>query len=411
MIRVFRFASTAAGMIVLLVGTIILFVGGGARFSVGLSLTFIEHELGTGRTLFGIAVALFQVVSAGAMFWSGRIADKTDPSKVLAIGVAIAGLGLGATSLISAPWQLVVLYGIVFALGNGIASLIPVGVLINRHYPDRAGLANALALTGMATGQLIMILGLNAVLLGSGWRSVFLWLGLAHIATVPLALALMGRTPAHPPPPKSTAAIASDAETTVSAALRSRRFWLLLALYALCGFEDFFVSTHIVAFAKDQGANALLAGNLLAYMGLTALVGVLVSGWSADRWGPVAPTLASFAIRIALFALVLIDQRPASVAIFALAFGATFLMTAPLTVVFVRDAFGGRNLGALTGLITMVHHICGGLGALLGGALFDSNGSYDAVLWLMLASSVLATGLTVGLGSLRRPAPTNSTVE
>jgi predicted MFS family arabinose efflux permease len=134
-------------------------------------------------------------------------------------------------------------------------------------------------------------------------------------------------------------------------------------------------------------------------MGLTALVGVMISGWSADRWGPVAAALASFVIRAGLFAYVLFDQRPVSVTVFALLFGATFLMTAPLAVVFVRDAFGGGNLGALTGLITMVHHICGGLGALLGAALFDRSGSYDLVLWLMLASSLLAAWLTIGLRS------------
>jgi hypothetical protein len=34
-----------------------------------------------------------------------------------------------------------------------------------------------------------------------------------------------------------------------------------------------------------------------------------------------------------------------------LVFGATVLVTAPLTILFVRDAFGTRSLGALAGLI------------------------------------------------------------
>jgi predicted MFS family arabinose efflux permease len=245
-----------------------------------------------------------------------------------------------------------------------------------------------------------MILGLNAMMLQLGWRSIFLWLGAAHLLVVPLALLLIGRTPPSSAPISIAGGAGSPrADISLRDALATRRLWLLLAVYALCGFEDFFVSTHIVAFARDQGADALLAGNLLAFMGLTALVGVVASGWSADRWGPVAAALASFVIRAGLFAYVLMDQRPLSVTVFALLFGATFLMTAPLAVVFVRDAFGGGNLGALTGLITMVHHICGGLGALLGAALFDSRGSYDLVLWLMLASSLLAAWLTIGLRS------------
>jgi predicted MFS family arabinose efflux permease len=104
---------------------------------------------------------------------------------------------------------------------------------------------------------------------------------------------------------------------------------------------------------------------------------------------------------VAVFALILIDQSPISVAAFGLIFGTTFLVTAPLVVVFVRDHFGTRHLGALTGLITMVHHICGGIGAYAGAALFDASGNYDVAFVAMLAISFLALILTLGL----RPAP------
>ena len=91
----------------------------------------------------------------------------------------------------------------------------------------------------------------------------------------------------------------------------------------------------------------------------------------------------------------LVDQSPLSIAVFALVFGFTFLMTAPLLVIFVRDAFGTANLGAITGLIVMIHHMCGGLGAWLGAAIFDASGGYDAAFVVMLASSILAGLLTV----------------
>jgi predicted MFS family arabinose efflux permease len=83
-------------------------------------------------------------------------------------------------------------------------------------------------------------------------------------------------------------------------------------------------------------------------------------------------------------------------------FGVTFLVTAPLTVVFVAESFGTRNLGGLTGLITMVHHICGGLGAYIGAAVFDATGTYNAAFVFMLVISALAVVLTLMLQ--RRPA-------
>ena len=93
----------------------------------------------------------------------------------------------------------------------------------------------------------------------------------------------------------------------------------------------------------------------------------------------------------------MVDQSAVSVAIFALVFGVTFLVTAPLTILFVSENFGTRHLGSLTGLITLVHHMCGGAGAYLGSAVFDSTGSYDVIFPIMLGSSVLALILVLPL--------------
>ena len=139
-------------------------------------------------------------------------------------------------------------------------------------------------------------------------------------------------------------------------------------------------------------------------MGLTGLAGVIASGVASDRLGPVWPTAAAFAARIVVFGWIAVDQSPVSIAVFALVFGATFLVTAPLTVVFVRESFGTKNLGALAGLITMVHQIFGGLGAYGGAAIFDATGTYDAAFLVMLASAVVALVLTLMLAKPATPA-------
>ena len=63
------------------------------------------------------------------------------------------------------------------------------------------------------------------------------------------------------------------------------------------------------------------------------------------------------------------------------------------------------RLGAVTGFITMVHHSAGGLGALVGGSVFDAYGSYDRAFVLMLVLSVIALGLTCALPRPRVPRP------
>ena len=56
--------------------------------------------------------------------------------------------------------------------------------------------------------------------------------------------------------------------------------------------------------------------------------------------------------------------------------------------------FGAPRLGMMSGIINMTHHIAGGIGALVGGLVFDARGSYDAAFILMLALAVVASALT-----------------
>jgi predicted MFS family arabinose efflux permease len=371
---------------------LVLFIGGGARFAIGLTFRPMIDEFGWARGELGLAVGVYMLISAVATFVAGRLADWLSPRALLIGGTIIGGVGIGAMSLVTQPWHAFVLYGMVFAIGNGVASLVIVGVIVMRIYPGRAGLANALAISGMSVGQLVMIALLASVLVEIGWRSVFVWIGVAHVALLPLLLALPGRAGSRAPEVRASLSLREAARTS--------RFWLLLAIYAICGLDDFFVTTHVAAFAQDRGSSALAAGHLLALMGLTGLAGVVAAGFASDRLGPVWPTAAAFAARIVVFGWIALDQSPASVEVFALVFGATFLVTAPLTVVFVRESFGTRNLGALSGLITMVHQIFGGIGAYAGAVIFDATGNYDAAFVLMLASAVVALALTL---MLRRP--------
>jgi len=385
----------ASPALVLAVGFLVLFIGGGTRFAVSLTLKPIVEQFGWQRSDLALAVAVFMVVSATTMFIAGKLADRMGPRLVLGGGLLVSAVGIGAMSVIAAPWHALVLYGVVYAIGNGAASMIPVGVMVTRAFPVRTGSANAVVMSGMSVGQLVVIAALAAILTIAHWPSVFLWLGIAHLTLVPFLIAFI---------PKGGAAEARAARPAeglgIAQAARTRQFWLLIVIYAICGLNDFFVTTHVVAFAQDRGAGALVAGNLLALMGLTGLVGVVAAGYLSDRAGPVWPTALAFAARIAVFGLIMVDQSEISVAVFALVFGLTFLVTAPLTVVFVAQSFGTRHLGALTGLITMVHQIFGGIGAYAGAAVFDATHRYDAAFAIMLTASTLALVLTL---FLRRP--------
>ena len=396
--------------VILSTGFMILFFNGGSRSALGLMLKPMGDDLDWTRSALSSGITAYMLVSALAMPFVGRLADRYDLRWIMGIGVAVGALGIGLMSVVSAPWQLFLVYGVVFALGNAGISNPVVSVMIVRWFPQRRGMANSVAVSGNALGQLVIVGSLAQSLVRFGWRVSFAALGVANLvilAPIVLAGVRSASLPAATSPGATTApprdnSTATDADADAAAVappeaslLASGQLWLLGGIYAICGFQDFFVQTHVVAFSLDIGMSTLLAGNLLALMGVMGLVGVLASGYLADLMGPGRPTLLCFVMRIGIFALALLSQAQPSVVIFALLYGFTFLMTAPLTVMFSGNIFGQRRLGRVSGTISGIHQISGGLGALAGALSFDLWGSYDRAFALMLALSIVATVSTL----------------
>lgn len=384
--------------LILAAGFAILFFSGGSRFAFGLMLKPMSEDLDVSRSTLSLAVTMFMVVSAVAMPFVGRLVDRWSLRGTIAIGAGIGAAGLVLMGQVQSSWQVFLVYGLVYALGNSATSIAPVVVMVSQWFIERRGVATSVAVSGNAIGQLFIVAALASLLVAIGWRSSFTILAVVNIAILlPITLLIVrpgapraaesaSPTPEHEPAPQPL---------TLRQALASRPFLLLVGIYSICGFQDFFVATHIVAFAQDQGVGDVLAGNLLAWMGVMGLLGVLVAGVMADALGASRPTALCFLMRIGIFALILPLQSTPAILAFGLLYGFTFLITAPLTVVFLGNIYGPLRLGTLTGTISMIHQIMGGLGALAGGWIYDMTGSYNAAFVLMLALSLAATALTL----------------
>jgi len=126
---------------------------------------------------------------------------------------------------------------------------------------------------------------------------------------------------------------------------------------------------------------------MLAWFGLLSMGGILIAGPVSDRIGNKIPIALSFALRLMLFILILSHQNLYTFYIFAAMFGFTFLITAPLTTTLIGRLYGFSHIGLISGFITMIHHMGGGLWAYIGGWSFDKTGSYK---WSFIVSAVMA---------------------
>ena len=391
-------------LLILGAGFSILFFSGGSRFAFGLMLKDMSEDLEVSRSTLSLAVTMFMVVSAVAMPLVGRLVDRWSLRGTIAIGTVGGAAGLALMGQVHYSWQVFLVYGVIYALGNSGTSIAPVVVMVSQWFVERRGVATSVAVSGNAIGQLFIVTALASLLVAIGWRWSYSILAVANVATLlPVTLLIVRPPPSQPETAPALESNVTPGETdsepspqplTFRQALSSRPFLLLMAIYTVCGFQDFFVATHIVAFAQDKGVGDFLAGNLLAWMGMMGLLGVLVAGVMADAFGASRPTALCFVMRIGIFALILLAQNTPAIVAFGLLYGFTFLITAPLTVVFLGNIYGPHRLGTLTGTVSMIHQIMGGLGAFAGGWIYDMTGDYNAAFVLMLALSIAATVLT-----------------
>jgi predicted MFS family arabinose efflux permease len=270
--------------------------------------------------------------------------------------------------------------------------------MVNRWFATGRGFANGLATSGTSFGQLVIVAILASILTSIGWRDAYLYLAIITVVVLlPLVVFGIKSDPTSTEKQLPRSKLKQERQGGVFESLvmvprhfaKQGQFWILILVYSCCGFLDFFVVTHVVAFATDQGVGEVTAGNLLAIMGLCGLAGVLLTGALADAFGTPRPVILCFGLRAGVFLLILISQSTPSIMIYALVYGFTFLMTAPLTVVFAQNIFGSAHLGTISGIITTAHHIAAGFGAYLGAVIYDATGSYQLAYVLMLFIAIL----------------------
>ena len=90
-----RHGLTTRSATVLAAAFLVLFVSGGSRFAIGLTLKPMADDLGWSRSTLGLTVAVFFVVSASCMFLAGRLADRYSLRLILGAGLGSALLASG----------------------------------------------------------------------------------------------------------------------------------------------------------------------------------------------------------------------------------------------------------------------------------------------------------------------------
>jgi sugar phosphate permease len=306
------------------------------------------------------------------------------------VALAMMALSSAASLFMTAPWQLILTWGVVSGIGSGCITNVLSATIVNRWFVTNRGLVMGLFAASTSTGTLVFIPALSAIAQSSGWKPVVLCVAIAMTALIPLVYLLLPESPSdlglqpfgadadHPVEVRSRANPLKTAFSALGEGIRSRDFWLLSATFFVCGFTtNGLVGTHMIALCHDHGMEAVAAGGLLAIMGLFDLVGTTASGWLTDRMDPRKLLFAYYGLRgLSLIYLPFADFTFFGLSLFAVFFGLDWIATVPPTLAIANKAFGIQKAPVLFGWISASHQIGAAAAAFFAGVSRTATGSY-----------------------------------
>ncbi len=384
--------------VIIISGCAIAVISFGVRASMGLFLAPMSDSNGWGREVFGMAMAIQNLVWGATQPFAGALADKYGPARVLFVGATVYTIGLSLMASVTEPGTLHLSGGLLIGMGiAGSSFTVVMAAFAKLVSPGRRSLVMSIGTAAGSMGQVLVVPFAGWLIGGFGWVQALFWLSLLAAMMIPLAGVYAGRD-------------AFDGETgprqsiseALSEAFGHRGYVLLTTGFFVCGFQVAFITVHLPAYLSDNGlGNSSLfawfgfktsvAAAAIMFLGLFNIIGVLTAGWIGGRYSK-RITLAYIYLgrSIVTTAYLLTPITEANSMMFAMAMGLLWLATVPLTYSIVGQVFGIRFMTMLTGFTFLSHQLGSFLGVWGGGYLYEMFGTYDPVWWGGVALGILA---------------------
>ena len=375
--------------VIVVCGCLISMISFGPRATLGFFLTPMSQANDWGRDVFGLALAIQNILWGIGQPVAGAIADRFGTMRVLCAGGAFYALGLILMAYSTSPLMLDLAAGVFIGFGLAGCSFSVVLAAFGKLLPERLRLLAFGAGTAAGSfGQFLYSPVAVSLMDAFGWQTALFVFGVGMLLVLPLSLAI-ATAPAEAGAPHGAAP--QSLRQALSEAVGHRSYVLLVLGFFTCGFQLAFITVHMPAYLVDRGLSAQVGGWTIAVIGLFNIVGSLASGWLGNLM-PKRYLLSFiyFARAAAVLAFIIFPVTPFSSILFGAVMGLLWLSTVAPTNGIIALIFGTRWFATLAGVAFFSHQVGGFLGVWLGGVVFVRTGSYDAVWWLSILFGLLS---------------------
>ncbi len=383
----------------ILAGCIIAFLGFGFSATFGVFLRPMSADLGWGREIFSLSVAVQALAWGLTQPFAGMAADRFGTARVLGFGALCAALGFFLRGSVMSP-QVFVLSGIVVGIGTGACSFPVVIAALSKVVSDRQrSFVMGLGTAAASLGMFVAAPATSAMIDYFGWQQTIILISLSFVAILPF-LHFVARVSV----PTVTTPGAGAFGTAIRAAFSDRSYLCLFFGFFVCGFHVAFIGTHLPAYITDLGLAALVGGWSLALIGLFNIAGSFLAGWSGQIYSKRNMLAGIYLLRALVITIfILSPATPTTIYIFSAVMGVLWLSTVPFTMGLVAQTQGLTYLSTLAGLVFFSHQTGSFIGAWLGGRIFDIYQSYTPMWWAAVVFGILAALIHMPIQENQKP--------
>ncbi|MDH3739621.1 MAG: MFS transporter [Alphaproteobacteria bacterium] len=372
---------------VIIAASIVLAISLGVRQTFGLYLVPMTLDLEWSRGLFGLAMAVQNLVWGVAQPFVGGLGDRFGSGKVIAGGAILYAIGVFGMAEAITPTGLIINGGVLVGLGmSGAGHAVVYGAVSRAVAPENRTYAVALVSTIGALGMMVLPIVTETLIGSAGWA-----VSLMAAAVIVLLLTLLARLFNHSEKADSDE-LDLNLREMISAARKNSGYLLLVSGFFVCGFHVVFIGTHLPGYINSIGLTSDVGAVALTLIGFGNIVGTYIAGEMSKKYRQKnLLSLIYLGRALLILALMILPKTELTIYAFAAVFGLLWLSTVPLTSGVVARIFGAKHLGMLFGFVFLSHQIGAFFGGWLGGVAFDLTGSYNSMWYASIALGLIAT--------------------
>jgi len=390
------------GWVIAAAASIILAIEWGCDDTYVIFLPELCESLGWSRTAVSGAYSLGFIIATALGVVAGKLNDRYGPRLIFMFSTINMSLGFALMSIIKAPWQLYIFYGVIANIGMGFA-WVPAASTVSHWFIKKRGRALGLTLAGAGVGALIMIPFAQFLILRFGWRISYLILASLPVAIALPASRLMRLNPSEKglypdgvgeitESKQHNNPVSRAVDFTLKQAIRARQFWLLFIMHASSEMS-FGMLVHLKAYAVSLGIAEMTIATAIGAGSAAYSLGAVVIGRASDKIGRKASLFICYLSK-AVMMLWLIKIRQAwQFYLFSIIFYFA-AYDSPFSAI-IADYFGVKFYGGILGLMEIAVGIGAATGPVLAGYIFDATGSYELAIIIGAVALFIAMGLSL----------------